>query len=455
MNIRTTLLRLITLLVLLASAELWASSVLIISIDGMRPDYVTEADKHGLKIPNLRRFLSQGAYAEGVVGVAPTITYPSHTTILTGVWPAQHNIVANLKFDPLFRNYSGWYWYAQDVRTPTLWDVASAAGIVTASVNWPVSVGAKGVRYLIPEYWRARTSDDLDLLDAISRPDGSLAEMESRLGPYTDGSEPEVKQDEIRTRFALDIIAAHKPGLMTVHLSSLDGAEHESGPFSQESNDTLEALDGMIGRLMTAFLKNDPDGVVAIVSDHGFARTDYRVNLLVPFVEAGMLKVTPAKSPNGTPVVSSWDATVWLAGGMAAVMLRDPDDTALATRVKAMLTKLQADPQNGIARILDKPEIAKFGAFPNAFLLVELKPPYQMGNNLTGPLVTPAPSTGTHGYLPDRPEMRASFFVMGKGVMSGKPLGVVDMRQIAPTLAAILNVKMPPTPMSAMPVKMQ
>ena len=81
----------------------WASSadLLLVSIDGMRPDYVLEADAHGLQIPHLRRLLAEGAHATGVRGVLPTVTYPSHTTILTGVWPAKHGIYTNTTFDPL------------------------------------------------------------------------------------------------------------------------------------------------------------------------------------------------------------------------------------------------------------------------------------------------------------------------------------------------------------------
>ena len=76
----------------------------MISIDGLRPDYVTAADAHGAKIPNLRRFLKEGAFAQGVVGVIPTVTYPSHTTLITGVSPATHGIFANTTFDPLREN---------------------------------------------------------------------------------------------------------------------------------------------------------------------------------------------------------------------------------------------------------------------------------------------------------------------------------------------------------------
>src|SRR5215475_6508199 len=96
--------------------------LVMISIDGLRPDYITKAEAHGVKAPNLRRFLTDGTYAEGTQGVVPSVTYPSHTTLVTGVWPAKHGILANGVFDPLQKNQQGWYWYAEDIRVPTLWD---------------------------------------------------------------------------------------------------------------------------------------------------------------------------------------------------------------------------------------------------------------------------------------------------------------------------------------------
>src|SRR5450432_1560036 len=67
--------------------------VVLISIDGLRPDYVLEADRNRLRIPNLRRLLRDGAHATRVAGVLPTVTYPSHTTLVTGVSPARHGIL--------------------------------------------------------------------------------------------------------------------------------------------------------------------------------------------------------------------------------------------------------------------------------------------------------------------------------------------------------------------------
>src|ERR1035438_2697156 len=160
------------------------SMLLVISLDGMRPDYVLKADEHGLKIPHLRRLLAEGAHASGVRGVLPTVTYPSHTTILTGVWPNRHGIYSNVVSDPLGKNLDGWYWYAEEIRVPTLWEAAANAGMIVGSVSWPVSVAAKGVTYLIPEYWRApKGPDDLKLMRALSTP-GLIAEIEKKAGAY-------------------------------------------------------------------------------------------------------------------------------------------------------------------------------------------------------------------------------------------------------------------------------
>ena len=145
-------------LVLLVSAlasRAHAAPVLMISIDGLKPEYVTQADARGMKLPYLRSMMRDGAYAEGVVGVWPTVTYPSHTTLLTGVAPAVHGIYNNLEFDPQMLYSGAWNWYASQIKSPTLWKVAHSAGLRTASIGWPVSVGATDVDWLIPEFWRS------------------------------------------------------------------------------------------------------------------------------------------------------------------------------------------------------------------------------------------------------------------------------------------------------------
>jgi predicted AlkP superfamily pyrophosphatase or phosphodiesterase len=429
-----------------------AAPVLMISIDGLKPEYITQADAHGMKLPYLRTLLREGTYAEGVVGIWPTVTYPSHTTLVTGVWPAEHGVYNNLEFDPL-QHYSGaWNWYAPLIRVPTLWTAARAGGLRTASVGWPVSAGATDVDWLIPEFWRSAdpsggsgtlNPEDRLLIAAISKPATLLKELEPKAGEYMMGNETTIGGDEIKTRYTVEILGRLKPGFMTLHLSSLDDAQHAHGPFSVEACADLEALDGMVERLTKAAVAADPSAVVVLVSDHGFMTIRHLVNLTIPFLQAGLVQTTVNPATKAV-TVTAWKAEPWGAGGMAAVMLKDANDKETEQQVKAMLDKLAADPESGIAQVLDREAMKVRGTFPDAAFLVVLKPGYYVGAATSGEMVTLIPTTrGSHGFSPEYPEMRASFFAVGAGIARNRDLGVVDMRQIAPTVAKILKAPMP------------
>jgi len=426
--------RICILLFLLSAAAAFAQpSVVLISIDGMRPDYITNPKACPAGFPTLRRFLTEGTYAEGVIGVLPTITYPSHTTLVTGVEPARHGIWGNTTFDPEWTNQSGWYWYAEDITADTLWDAASRKGLVTASVGWPVTVGQRSIRYNIPEYWRAGNTEDRKLQRALSTPefyDAVLPQLRSI--SLTDGAF--LATDRAFAQAAIFAIASKHARFVTLHMGTLDEEQHAHSPFSPEACQTLIELDKQVGLVEQAALAANPDAVIAVVSDHGFVRTDHRVNLQVPFIQAGLITVSASNS------VTAWKASVFPAGGSAAIVLHDPADKVTEQAVRQLLHDLASNPANGIATILEKPEIEKLGGFPNATFVVDLETDYQLGYATQGELVTPAPSTGMHGYLPSHPEMRSSFFLRGKGIAAGRDLGVVDMRQIAPTLARILGL---------------
>jgi len=410
--------------------------LLLISVDGMRPDYVTSADAHGAQLPNLRRFLKEGVYAEGVTGVVPTVTYPSHTTLVTGVWPAQHGISANTTFDPLQKNFQGWYWYAEDIHAPTLWDAAAAAGRTTASVHWPVTVGAH-ITWNIPEFWRANTPDDGKLLRAVST-SGLLEEPRAALGDYPVGTNSSAEVDELRARYAQWILEHKHPSLLTLHLAALDHIEHETGPFSPESIAILERLDTVIGSLRAAAERLAPGrAFVAVVSDHGFVKTDSQLNLFPAFRDAKLFTLDEKGK------IVDWKAMPWVTGGSAAIVLKDPNDAATLSRVRELLGKLAADPANGIDRVLEADELHKRGGFPGASFFLGLKPGWRTGSTLEGPVLSKTKIGGAHGELPDLPDLRAAFFLIGPGITAGRSLGLIDMRDVAPTLAHAIGLALP------------
>lgn len=418
-------------------------AVLLISIDGLHPGNVLEADRHGLKIPTLRRLLREGAHATAVRGVLPTVTYPSHTTMLTGVWPVRHGIPSNVPFDPLGRNQGVWYWYAEDIKAPTLWDAAKRAGYVVGSISWPVSAGAPGITWNIPEYWRAMKSpEEIKLVRAISTP-GLFRDLEPTAGRYTNDLDEAIPGDEARTRYAVAMIRQKQVRFMTIHMAGFDHVEHDAGPYSAEAFTVLEAIDGMVADMETAMRAADPRAIVCIVSDHGFAATTKETHLNAALVEAGLIRATPPR-PSAPQTIADWDAAAWNNGGSAAIMLKNRDDRATATKVDELLRRLAADPANGIAAILDPAKIADMGGTAGPAFVVDFRPGFAAGGALSGPVVRDRATTGgAHGYAPTHPELLASFIIAGPGIAAGKNLGEIDMRAIAPTLAGLMGVPLP------------
>ena len=414
-----------------------AAPLLLISIDGLRPGDVLEADKRGLKIPNLRAFLRDGAHARSVTGVLPTVTYPSHTTLLTGVSPARHGIVGNTTLDPTNINAGGWYWYAEDIKVPTLWDAARAKGLSVGNVHWPVSVGASAISWNLPQIWRSGHPDDEKMIRALATP-GLLAPMEARLGRYARGIDEDIEADENRGRFAVDMLASKRPDFETVYLTAYDHYQHRFGPGAPEAHAVFERIDTIVGKLVAAARAARPDTTIAVVSDHGFEATTTEVNFHRAFIDAGLIKLDAAGK------IATWEAAVWSSGGSIAIVLARPDDAALRERVRTLLAKLRTAPGGFIANVIEGDGIARLGGNPQAAFYIDLKPGYLAGgfDGAAAPLTKPAKYKGMHGYFPASPAMRSTFLVMGPDIRPGRDLGDIDMRAIAPTLAKILGLRL-------------
>ncbi|MEG3086892.1 alkaline phosphatase family protein [Sphingomonas sp. PB4P5] len=410
--------------------------MLLISVDGMQPLDVIAADKRGFRVPNLRRLMASGTHASGVRNSLPTATYPNHTSMVTGVWPVRHGIENNQVFDPTGANLDGWHWYAEDIKVPTLWDAAHAASRSTASISWPATVGMAAIDYNIPDYWRARTPEDVKLVRALSTP-GLLTALEKNGAPLAPAIGGDVASDQARARLAETIYALKRPYFFTLHFISLDEAEHDHGPGSAEAIDALQAIDAAIGELIAKARAVEPDLIVAVVSDHGFAPVHTAVNLTRAFAEAGLLTLDPA-----TGKVLNWKAVPW-GRGSAAVTLADPGDAATARKTRALLDRLAADPANGIGKIIDHNEVVAMGGTAAASFWMDFKLGFSNSGSTRGPLIQPYSLKGTHGYFPTHPEMWASFFIAGPGVPRRGSIGSIDQRDIAPTIAKLLGVSLP------------
>lgn len=399
--------------------------VLLISVDGLMPAHYVRADELGLKIPNIRALMERGAWAEGVSGVLPTVTYPSHTTMITGALPSKHGIVSNKVIDPSGTSDDAWMWFAEEVRVPTLVDLARSKRLRTASVWWPATVGLPA-DWIVPEFWRSDHPADRHLLEALSTP-GLIADAAAHRGspfphPWTDQERVDL------TRF---IIETYRPHLTLLHIFETDSAQHEHGPMSAEALQAVEEADARIGQILQSLQRAGIAGrtLVIITSDHGFlpVSTSLRPNVLLQ--EAGLIRV------DDTGKVADWDVWFQADGGSAALVLRDPSRRDLIERVRALLPG-----KPGIHRILDVRQAAAMGS--ESPLVLDAERGFSFSSALGGEWSVSTSQKGTHGFAPDRHEMQASLIMAGPDLQRGS-MGTMRMTDIAPLIARFLGLPPP------------
>jgi predicted AlkP superfamily pyrophosphatase or phosphodiesterase len=408
--------------------------VVMVSVDGLLPASYTKPDALGLQVPNLRRLAAEGAFARGVIGVLPTITYPSHTTLITGVPPRLHGVTTNMIFDPEDRSNGAWNWYASAIRVPTLVHAARAEKMTTATVAWPASVGI-GADYALAELWRPGSTHPIDenLVELASTPGLMRKVADARARPF-----PYPVTDVERVDTAVYILKAYKPSLLLLHLLDVDHHEHEHGPGSPEANAATEAADAAIGRLLGAVKEAGllERTLFAVVSDHGFLPTAQQIRPNTILKQAGLL------TTNAQGKIATWQAVFHGNGGSAALFLKDPADTALAEKVRALVEERRKEPGSGIHEVLGPERIRALGGSDESPLVLDAEEGYTFGQSADGDWVQPGPARGTHGQAPDREPLHASLILTGPGFTGRGDLGVVPMTRIAPTLARHLRLKL-------------
>ena len=409
-----------------------ARHVVLISVDGLRPDYYIPSPTRQTTTPALDGLRDAGSWAEGVVGQFPSLTYPSHTSIVTGVRPATHGIVQNTMFDPA--GAGGWFFESSAIKVPALWDAARAAGLKTAAISWPVSVGAR-IDYLLPETNQApRDSTWLDLVRRQSTP-GLVDAVVERLGGFEPNANRDyVQRDRFSTAAAAVILEQYRPNLLLIHLVEADGAQHQHGPNSPAAIAAMARIDASIAAILRAVgTAGIADRTAVIVTgDHGFYRVHSAFQPNVVLREAGLIQVDAAGR------VTSWTAMAH----RSAIRLKDPNDAAVAAKVEHLFRNLAETRYRGLFRVVDRKEIAERGGDPDALLFLEPAEGYTTAAGMTGEFLIASSRHGDHGYVPDGTAMHTGLILSGAGVQKGIVMPLARQIDIAPTAARLLGFEM-------------
>ena len=397
--------------------------VLLISIDGFRSEFYLE---DGWETPNLRKLMKQGVYTKGIHSIFPSVTYPSHTTIITGAYPDKHGIFYNV---PRGVSNGHWNWEANLIKTETLWDACKRAGLTSGAVMWPVTVGAP-ITYNVPVR-RANNDekkDQLTITKPLTNPVGLIDEMVKNkviAGKAEDFKYPQL--DKTIGDMSAYILATNKPNLMAVHFIGADHYQHTDGKDSKQTRDAVALIDREVGVLLNTLKeKGMMDRTTVIVTgDHGFVDDEYAVSPNIWLAKMGLIDD------------KGWKAKFFTPGGSAFLYVKDEK---LIPGIVKMLSELPADQK--LFELKDRKQLDAVGADPSAALALAFKKGVVGKQNIKGEIVVPIKGGGNHGYYPDFHEIKTGFIISGAGVVAHKELKNKDMgvKDIAPLINNLLQL---------------
>ena len=366
------------------------------------------------------------AHASGcthVRTVYPALTYPAHTTLVTGVDPRQHGIGHNQPHHPeLEASMRPWYWDRAQVKVPNLFDAVKEAGGSCASVLWPVTGKTKSIRWNFPEVLALPGENQTWKMLRYGSPLW-LIQMELRhRSERVSLREPHLS--DYATILLKDVIASHAPDLSAVHLVDLDDMRHHHGVFNRETRKAIQRLDHRAAEIWET-MQHTPGmegAALCLVSDHGQADVRETVSLGDALTRLGLGSLF----------------TVQSNGFGAYLFFRQKEEEEahlgeLTDFLRQHMEELRA------SAVYSAEDLAAMGAVEGVSLAVEAAPGVVYDDGLPQAKREKA----THGFGPGHPAENCLFALRGKGIREGVWIPDMPMRDVAPTLAGILGVKMP------------
>ena len=412
--------------------------VVVISEDAM----VFEDVEKLKKLPGFASVWDQTARVNRVKSIYPTITYPCHTTMMTGCYPDKHGITNN-ELPVVGETSSLWVHKREAVKVPTVFDYAHQAGLTTAASSWPVTGSDPSIDYLLDEIWPElpgetapdcyrRNGTSEEIIREFVMP--NLPALIHREHPW---------HDMFFVNCALGMLGKYKPNLLMVHPAIIDHARHASGVFGGEVDQSLGLTDAWLSQFIAvaknAGIYDDTD--FFIISDHGQMNISRVVALNVFLADAGFI-TTDAE---GNFV--DYRAFCKAAGQSAHVYLKDPSDRETEKAVYELLQDLCAKEVYGISRVFTREEVKAEQHLDGGFSFVLESDGYTgFSNKWTRPVLKPFSNDykegrATHGYLPEKGP-QPTLIAWGPDIKPGAVLEDARLIDEAPTIAHALGLEM-------------
>ncbi|GAA6514077.1 alkaline phosphatase family protein [Phocea massiliensis] len=423
-----------------------AKKLIVLSLDALQTGDLDLL----FQLPYCSQLAEKCAIVKNVREIYPTLTYPIHTAIVTGVRPEKNGIPHNQKpgitrDEPNWSIMgSDWYWEKEGIQVPTLVDAVWEDGRTAATVNWPVTAGdTRG--YNVPEIWpvKALKEDQREVYRKAASPAAFEEYYDRFISRYDWHSNDDLRVYGVE--IAIDILRNHKPDLLLHHIVHLDHARHVHGDHGQEIEDCIKQLDIAVGRIVEATKDAGTyeDTNFVLLGDHGQIDIRQVFHLNACLVDMGFIRL----GANGLP--EEYEAYSFSAGFSTHIHLKDKGDERLVSRVHKALLALQAAYPQCIDRVYTAEEALKEEGLSGEFsFVVEGALGTLFQNSFTAPILISRESplydqySATHGHHPSKGE-KPPFVAFGPDIRPGVVIDGADLLDECPTLAALAGVDMP------------
>ncbi len=398
------------------------------------------------RLPHFQAYLEEAAWCRHVYSVYPSVTYPAHTSIVTGRWPVHHGVTNNTLFQPERLGREDWNWHSRRIHGKTLFDVAYENNLSTATYLWPVTAGNRRITYNMPEIFANRKWQKQAFVSLMNGSKWMQVEALMKFGDLMDGiRQPAL--DQFLHQVVLHMARTRRPNVQFIHYVDLDSTRHLYGHDSEEAGQALARLDVKLGDLMDFVREEGLEDrtTFVVLGDHSSIDEHTAVCTNVIFRDLGLLTV------HDSGRVTDWQAISHTCDGSAYIHVKDP---ARVSEIAGILAEFSRAHDNCIEKIYTGAQAKGFGACADCDLMIEARRGYffldeadgaeelhavQPGEELQNSHIT----WSTHGYSPYKRNYQTFFSMRGPRITTGEVEGPMRLIDEGPTLAYLLGGSLP------------
>ncbi|MGL4760481.1 MAG: alkaline phosphatase family protein [Sarcina sp.] len=393
------------------------------------------------KLPHFGKLIKRSSYSMEVESIYPSLTYPAHTSVVTGMLPKNHGVINNIKLQIQNCLSPDWFWKKSEIKCDTLFDLIKRNRLTCCSILWPVTCRAN-IKYNMPEVFPNKSWQSQTMVSALNGSIKYQLALNNKYSSLRDGlRQPQL--DNFSMNCFLETLSDYKVDVMFLHLTDVDTNRHKHGYNSKDAEYALRRHDSRLGDVITKLktIEAYDDASIILLGDHSMKDAHSVIKLNKLFLDKYWIRLDKTNKK-----IDYHEVFCNFCDGSAYIYLKDKNNKSLLSKVENELKHFSENNLNCIKTIYNSKEAKELGADINCDFMLEANDGYYFINDFLGDKVIEKVGTkhdkATHGYKPSNYDNGTFFMVCDPRVKEDFNIGPMKIIDIAPTIAKLLDDSM-------------